>query len=262
MGPLSAEVFATRSELLAPLARFPRASSAATVSVALDGPAHLDAPAASAPILPGKAGGAAIHTAFVRGVRAPGGDHYALTVGRATADVDLDRRVRSALRLVFVDWLTERGGIALHAASVLSRGRAWVLIGRSGAGKTTVARTFPEDGLLGDDLAALTLDGPVPIVHATPFAGREGTPATAGSAPLAGFAVLAQGPKTQAAPLPPRDAVLALLRHTFSFRDGAAERAALLDRALALSRGFPVLSVEVDLAQSPFELEAFACQSR
>src|SRR6202020_755692 len=51
--------------------------------------------------------------------------------------------------------LLERGGLLLHASSVLSKGRAYAFVGPSGAGKTTMARLAAPRPVLSDEVTAL-----------------------------------------------------------------------------------------------------------
>jgi hypothetical protein len=79
-------------------------------------------------------------------------------------------RVLAAYRLL------ETGGAILHSAGVVAAGGAFVFLGRSGAGKTTVSRLCEERGgtVLSDDMNALVLDGGSAQVAALPFTGDLG----------------------------------------------------------------------------------------
>lgn len=61
------------------------------------------------------------------------------------------------LRIVVAYRLLETGGVVLHSAGVVRNGAAFLFLGRSGAGKTTVARLSLAAGaeVLSDDLNAL-----------------------------------------------------------------------------------------------------------
>jgi len=93
--------------------------------------------------------------------------------------------------------LLELGGALLHSAGVVSKGRAHLFLGRSGAGKSTISRLSLESGrtVLSDDMNALCPDGGVTMVEKLPFAGDLGrTPTPRRAYPLASLNRLRQGP--------------------------------------------------------------------
>jgi hypothetical protein len=72
--------------------------------------------------------------------------------------------------------LLEIGGVVLHSAGVVRNGAAFLFLGRSGAGKTTVARLSLAAGaeVLSDDLNALCLARALPGDGAAGAAGVTG----------------------------------------------------------------------------------------
>jgi hypothetical protein len=66
-----------------------------------------------------------------------------------------DRGSENFLRALTAEFILERGGLLLHGAAVVRRGRAYVFFGPSGSGKTTVTRLSPADLVLSDDLTLL-----------------------------------------------------------------------------------------------------------
>ena len=88
------------------------------------------------------------------------------------------------LRVLVAYRLLELGGLVVHSAGVVDRGEAYLFLGRSGAGKTTLSRLSEAAGrsVLSDDLNAL-LPGPGGArVEKLPFTGdvgdrRRGAPA-------------------------------------------------------------------------------------
>ncbi|MBP7064617.1 AAA family ATPase [Ferrovibrio sp.] len=66
----------------------------------------------------------------------------------------------------FAAILHQRRLLALHAATVAWQGRAIALCGPTGAGKSTLAAALCQAGagFVGDDIAAIRLDGPQPMV--------------------------------------------------------------------------------------------------
>lgn len=110
------------------------------------------------------------------------------------------------LRLVVAYRLLARGGVLLHSAGVVVDGRAWVLFGRSGAGKSTICALAAEAGLdvLSDELNLLWVrdDGGVEV-ESLPFAGDFGQRCRPRVRfPLAGLLQLAKGDRETRSSLP------------------------------------------------------------
>jgi hypothetical protein len=72
--------------------------------------------------------------------------------------------------------LLDLGAVVLHSAGVVKEGAAYLFLGRSGAGKTTVARLGLARGgeVLSDDLNALVIEGGRCMVRKLPFTGELG----------------------------------------------------------------------------------------
>ncbi|MEA2602883.1 MAG: hypothetical protein QOF89_3875 [Acidobacteriota bacterium] len=130
------------------------------------------------------------------------------------------------LRLLAAYRLLAAGGVLLHSAGLSDGESAWLLLGPSGAGKTTASRLCLAAGadVLSDDLNAVLpppVDGdrpvrPVrPVVMRLPFTGdlgeRQGGPGNPGGYPLRAVLRLRQGPAESLAPLSPASALAALL---------------------------------------------------
>ena len=95
----------------------------------------------------------------------------------------------TALRLACALWLLPRGGLLLHGACVEHEGRGHVFVGRSGAGKTTLAGRLGAR-VISDEVTCLK-DG---RVQGHPFQSRLGDGrAPEGGLPLGSLATLAQG---------------------------------------------------------------------
>lgn len=64
-------------------------------------------------------------------------------------------------------WLQSRGVVTLHAAGVACGGRAALIVGDSGSGKSTTALVCATAGFgfLGDDQIAVSWAGPLPVAH-------------------------------------------------------------------------------------------------
>jgi hypothetical protein len=122
-----------------------------------------------------------------------------LTLALWTDSVDparLPGTVENVLRVAVAHRLAEEGGALLHAAAVAGAGGAAAFLGRSGAGKTTLARLCLEEGLtvLGDDLVAVVWRDGAPWLQPLPFGGDlRPEPPLPAAAPLAGLYRLAHG---------------------------------------------------------------------
>ena len=157
------------------------------------------------------------------------------------------RRIASLARTVVSRYLHGRGGTSVHAAALLREGRAFLFVGRSGAGKTTVARTWPGDGVLGDDYCILTAAPEGGFrVHGTPYSGREGTPNQAGSAPLGGILLLHKAAQTLLEPLPISEAVYGLIPSVIHFGMGRNETEVVLSTTERVARAAPVWRLHFD----------------
>lgn len=111
--------------------------------------------------------------------------------------------------------LLELGGILLHSAAVVTDGRARIFFGRSGAGKSTVARLGAAAGgqVLSDDLNALVVNGDRLVCQKVPFAGDFGGTRRGDElvCPVAGVYRLRQGECVDVHAMTRADALSALM---------------------------------------------------
>jgi hypothetical protein len=129
----------------------------------------------------------------------------------------------TVLRIVHSLLLAQDGGFLLHAASAVRRGRAFLLSGVSGAGKTTISRLAPGNvTLLTDEISFVRRQGSSYRAYGTPFAGELNRPGENCSAPIAALFFLAQGPENRIDPIAPQEAAKNLLRNTLFFAQDAA----------------------------------------
>ncbi len=111
-----------------------------------------------------------------------------------------------------------RGHVELHCCALVIRGRAVVLTGFSGAGKTTSARLWathrPGTPILSDDRVIIRREGQALQVHGTPWCG-EGQFALNTSAPLGAVVLLQHGADNAVSPVAPALGARELYRRTF-----------------------------------------------
>ena len=139
----------------------------------------------------------------------------------------------TALRLACALWLLPRAGLLLHGACVEHEGRGHVFVGRSGAGKTTLAGRLSAR-VISDEVTCLK-DG---RVHGHPFQSRLGDGrAPGGGLPLGSIATLSRGE-------PRRERL-----------SGAAAGRALLNRIFLPARDARSIALALDTA-SAFSIDA------
>lgn len=154
-------------------------------------------------------------------------------------------RVLAAYRIL------ERGGVILHCAGIARPAGAFLFLGRSGAGKTTVSRQGLERGslVLSDDLNAVRPDGAAVRVERLPFTGDLGAVATAPrSFPLRALFRLEKSEGDHLRPLSRAEAVACLLACSPFVNIDPFRRDALMAVLVDLARGFPAFELHFSLA--------------
>jgi hypothetical protein len=117
-------------------------------------------------------------------------------------------------RLIVDYRLNHVGGALLHSASLVRDSRAYLFLGRSGAGKSTISRISQEAGaeVLSDDMNALVLEQGRATVEKLPFAGNLGqTGRRRGGVSLAGLYRLEPAEAHALEPFPEPEALALLL---------------------------------------------------
>ncbi len=159
------------------------------------------------------------------------------------------------LRLLAAYRLLAAGGVVLHSAGVTGGSdgtAAWLLLGPSGAGKTTASRLCLAAGaeVLSDDLnAVLPGTGAGPVVARLPFTGDLGARDVRdeGGWPLRGVLRLRQGPREALAPLSPAAALAALAAAAPYVNRDPFRREALLTVLERLARAVPAWELTFSL---------------
>jgi hypothetical protein len=146
------------------------------------------------------------------------------------------------LRVLTAYRLLEEGGAVLHSAGVTDGEAAWLLLGPSGAGKTTASRLCLDRGasVLSDDLNAVRLGEDGARLVKLPFTGDLGE-RSGGTVPLPLRAVLrlVQGAEDEARPLTPAAALAALVAAAPFVNRDPWRREALLAVLERLARSVP-----------------------
>lgn len=149
--------------------------------------------------------------------------------------------IDSVLRILHTLLLSSQGGFLVHAASAVRNGRAFLFAGRSGAGKTTLARLAPADVvLLSDEISYVRRVEESYRAFGTPFAGELAQAGENLSAPLAGFYLLEKGPGVHIELLGESEAVQAVLQNVLFFAEDPGLVQRVFDSACEFVRRVPV----------------------
>jgi hypothetical protein len=117
----------------------------------------------------------------------------------------------SLLRM-YMSWaLLPQDGFLLHAASVTRNGKAYIFVGRSGAGKSTVASLSPRGSVLTDEISLIRPANGQWHAFGTPFWGEFKADGSNTSAPIAGIFRLIQARENRIEPLRPSELLKTLL---------------------------------------------------
>lgn len=131
--------------------------------------------------------------------------------------------------LIFVNNLPYNNGMLVHASGVYLDGQAYIFMGQSGAGKSTISRIFTKEGfdILNDDRLILLRDGGRIRAFGTPWHGEANLFCNK-NADLKKIFFISHGAANEAKTIDPAKAVSLLLARSFSpFWDPTAMRAIL-----------------------------------
>lgn len=131
----------------------------------------------------------------------------------------MEQEILHGFRMIYLALAQERGLFALHSASVLYDGRAWLFSGPSGAGKSThtnLWRGLFGTPVLNGDLNLIGIGGDGQwTVYGIPWCGTSGI-STKVSVPLGGVAFLGKGSKEEARRLSVSEGELSLAQRLVS----------------------------------------------
>ena len=134
-----------------------------------------------------------------------------------------------SLLRVLLSWkLLGYQGFLLHAATIIRSGKAYIFMGRSGAGKSTVASLSPEGTVLTDEISLLRRENGLWRAYGTPFWGEFRAAGSNTSAPVAGIFRLLQSTENRAERLRPVAMLRALLPNVLFFSHEADANRQLL----------------------------------
>lgn len=108
-----------------------------------------------------------------------------------------------AIRFCFLYLAQKHHMVALHSASILYRGKAWLFSGRSGTGKSTHTNLWKEllqVPVINGDLNLISTNETKPVIHGIPWCGTSGISDTR-SYPLGGIVLLKQDFRDYCIPL-------------------------------------------------------------
>jgi hypothetical protein len=169
-------------------------------------------------------------------------DDASLMLGSSGADfhgVRHEYALDSLLRILLTVVLLPRRGFLLHAASIVRDGRAFVFVGRSGAGKSTVASLSPAGSVLTDEISLLRFSGGCWQAYGTPFWGEFRAAGQNRHFPIAGIYSLAQAAEDRLEPLSAKEILRALLPCVLFFTAEKRAHEALLAMLLGLIGQIP-----------------------
>ena len=160
----------------------------------------------------------------------------------------------SLLRM-FLSWaLLGKQGFLLHAATVVKNGKAYVFVGRSGAGKSTVASLSPRGSVLTDEISLLKrVDGEW-RAFGTPFWGEFRADGANTSAPLAGIFRLVQAAVNRLVPLRPAELLKTMLPCVLFFSSQVGDNDRLLQILVAASEQVPGYNLQFQKSRAFWEV--------
>lgn len=145
------------------------------------------------------------------------------------------------LRALLALYLPYQRGVLMHACALVEGERAYVFAGRSGAGKSTVARMLVERAhVLSDELVVLQQTGVGWEAFGTPFWGEFQRAGTNSHAPIHEIYLLRQAKQHAIERLGRRESLTALLQCSLQFAEGPHIAEKMLEVMTDLITAVPV----------------------
>lgn len=163
------------------------------------------------------------------------------------------------LRMITTYALIKQGGSLMHSAAMVLKGKAYLFIGRSNAGKTTISHLALAFGaqILSDDANVIQkLNDSSYWVDAVPFAGELGQQAVrvGGPYPLAGIFVLEKSDHNEVVQLSESQKIASLLVSTPVVNKDPYRNSVLLDNLEAVVQKVPVATLKFIKSQGFAEI--------
>ncbi len=144
------------------------------------------------------------------------------------------------IRLIVAMLAYEHRGFLFHAAGVVKHSRAYIFLGHSGAGKTTVSRLSGEQNVLNDDLVVFLPHPEGWWVYATPFWNLTQVRPKPASAPLYAMYHLVQDRRVFLEDISPSLGLAEFLASVPVISMDPFRSQTLMSRAQALLKTYPV----------------------
>lgn len=163
--------------------------------------------------------------------------------------------IDTVLRVICSLTLAEREGFLLHAASAVRGGRAFVFVGKSGTGKTTMMRLKPSDAIaLTDEVSFVQRNGSGYVAYGTPFYGELARPGEPCKAPLEAIYFLEHSTEIQSLRLTSAEAAGGLLENMLFFAKNAELARGVFTETCRLAERVPAFRLQFTLDQRVWEL--------